>query len=373
MKITKTDKSRLPEVDLNNLPFGKVMSDHMAICHYKDDAWQEPEIVPYANLSLAPSTSALHYGQAVFEGMSAYRDTSSSSAVNSTSDSNNATDEPTAVLFRIRDNAVRISKSLKRLMMPEIPVELFENCLIELIKLDKKWIPEKPGSYLYIRPFVFATDEYVGVKPSSEYTFIIFSAPTGPYYSKKLKVKVEQTYTRAAPGGVGAAKAAGNYAAAMLATAEAQKEGFDQIVWTDSQTHEYIEESGTMNIFCVIDGVVITPKTTDTILAGITRDSVCTVCKELNIPIEERKISVAELKAAMENGTLQGMFGTGTAVTLIEIESVTIGDLTYTLPDLTKTPDGKGGFVGEFYKPALDKLRAIKAGADNEYGWTTKV
>jgi branched-chain amino acid aminotransferase len=149
--------------------------------------------------------------------------------------------------------------SLKRLMMPEMPIELFENCLTELIKLDKAWIPKKPGSYLYIRPFVFATDEYVGVKPSSEYTFIIFTSPTGPYYSKKLKVKVEQSYTRAAPGGVGAAKAAGNYAAAMLATAEAQKAGFDQIIWTDSQEHSYIEESGTMNIFCVIDGVVITP------------------------------------------------------------------------------------------------------------------
>lgn len=346
MKITPIEKSRLADVDLNTVQFGKVVSDHMAICHYKNGAWQEPEIVPFANLSLSPSTSALHYGQAVFEGMSAYKDPQSGEAV----------------LFRIRDHAKRISTSLKRLMMPEMPVELFEECLTELIKLDKDWIPSNPGSYLYIRPFVFATDEYVGVRPSAEYTFIIFTSPTGPYYSKKLKVKVEQTYTRAAPGGVGAAKAAGNYAASLLATAEAQKAGFDQIIWTDSKEHEYIEESGTMNIFCVIDGVVVTPKTTDTILSGLTRDSLCTVCKELNVPIEERRISVSELKEAMQKGTLQGMFGTGTAVTLIEMESVTIGDLTYKLPE-----------ANDLYKPVFERLRAIKAGADNTYGWTTKL
>jgi branched-chain amino acid aminotransferase len=365
MKITKIGKSRLSEVDLNTVQFGKTISDHMAICHYKDGAWQEPEIMPFANLSLSPAISALHYGQAVFEGMSAYKNLANK----------DTSPEPSseAVLFRIRDHAKRLSLSLKRLMMPEMPIELFESCLTELIKLDKNWIPENPGSYLYIRPFVFATDEYVGVKPSSGYTFIIFSAPTGPYYSKKLKVKVEQAYTRATPGGVGAAKAAGNYAASMLATAEAQKAGFDQIIWTDSKEHAYIEESGTMNVFCVIDGIVITPKTTDTILSGLTRGSICTICKELNIPIEERPVSVEELRGAMKNGTLQGMFGTGTAVTLIEFESVTIDDFTYTLPDLSKTPDGKGGFIGEFYKPAFDRLRAIKTGADNAYSWTTKI
>ncbi len=345
MKIQKVERSRLSEVDLDNVQFGKVISDHMIIAHYKDGVWQEPEIVPFQNLSLSPATSALHYGQAVFEGMSAYRDTSDN-----------------AVMFRVQDHAKRLNRSLERLVMPPLPEQMLQNSLTELLKLDKGWIPKKSGSYLYLRPFIFATDEYVGVKPSSTYTFIIFSAPTGPYYSKRLKVKVEKIYTRAAPGGVGAAKAAGNYAASLLATQEAQKLGFDQIIWTDSKEHEYIEESGTMNIFFVIDGKVVTPKTTDTILSGITRDSLCTLCRDMNIPIEERKISVTELRSAVEQGTLQGIFGTGTAVTITEIESVTIDDLTYTLPE-----------KNSLCQPVFDRLKAIKTGVENIHDWTTKV
>lgn len=316
MKITKVETSRLQDIDLNEVQFGKTMTDHMVVSHFKNGTWSEPEIVPYQNLSLSPATSALHYGQAVFEGMSAYPK------------------DDKAVLFRIKDHAERINKSLERLAMPTIPNELFTESIIELIKLEKDWIPKKDGSYLYIRPFVFATDEYVGVRPSSEYMFIAFCSPTGPYYSKKLKVKVETSYSRAAPGGVGFAKAAGNYAASLLATQKAQAEGFDQLIWTDPKEHKYIEESGTMNLFCVIDGVLMTPSASETILAGITRDSLCNLAKELNIPTEEKRISIDELTQAIQNKTLQAMFGSGTAATITEIESITVGDITYKLPEL---------------------------------------
>ena len=339
MKIQKTEKSKLADVNLNEVQFGKTMTDHMVIAHFKDGAWTEPEIVPFQNLSLSPATSALHYGQAVFEGMSAYANNDD------------------AILFRIHDNAVRINKSLERLAMPAIPNELFEQSLIELMKLEKNWIPKKEGSYLYIRPFVFATDAFVGMRPSDTYTFIIFCSPTGPYYSKRLKVKVETSYSRAAPGGVGFAKAAGNYAGSLLATAKAQKEGFDQIIWTDPREHKYIEESGTMNLFCVINGVLVTPSTSETILAGITRDSLCAIARELNIPIEERKISIDEILTAIENKTLQAIFGSGTAVTITEIESITVGDVTYTLPE-----------TNPLCVPLFKRLKEIKAGeVDHPY------
>jgi branched-chain amino acid aminotransferase len=343
MKIQKIEKSKLADINLDEVQFGKTMTDHMVIAHCTDGVWTEPEIVPFHNLSLSPATSALHYGQAVFEGMSAY------------------THNDDAILFRIHDHAMRINKSLERLAMPTIPNELFEQSLIELMKLEKNWIPKKEGSYLYIRPFVFATDAFVGMRPSSTYTFIIFCSPTGPYYSKRLKVKVETSYSRAAPGGVGFAKAAGNYAASLLATAEAQKLGFDQLIWTDPREHKYIEESGTMNLFCVINGVLITPSTSETILAGITRDSLCTIAREMNIPIEERKISIEEILIAIKDKTLQAMFGSGTAVTITEIESITVGDVTYALPE-----------TNPLCIPLFKRLKDIKTG-QVDHPWITRV
>jgi branched-chain amino acid aminotransferase len=343
MKIRKVETSKLQSIDLNEVQFGKTMTDHMVISHYKNGSWSEPEIVPYQNLSLSPATSALHYGQSVFEGMSTYPK------------------DDKAVLFRIKDHAERINKSLERLAMPTIPTDLFTESITELIRLEKNWIPKKDGSYLYIRPFVFATDEYVGVRPSSEYTFIAFCSPTGPYYSKKLKVKVETSYSRAAPGGVGFAKAAGNYAASLLATKKAQEEGFDQLIWTDPREHKYIEESGTMNLFCVINGVLVTPSTSETILAGITRDSLCTLAREMNITIEERKISIDELTEAIKNKTLQAMFGSGTAATITEIESVTVGDFTYTIPE-----------VNTLCAPLFKRIKEIKHG-DVNHDWVTLV
>lgn len=343
MKIQKTNASKLQDTNLQEVQFGKTITDHMVIAKYSHGAWGEPEIVPYQNLSLSPATSALHYGQAVFEGMSAYPK------------------DDNAVLFRITDHAKRLNKSLERLAMPAISEKLFTESITELLKIEKGWIPKKDGSYLYIRPFVFATDAYVGVRPSEEYMFVVFCSPTGPYYSKKLKVKVETTFSRAAPGGVGFAKAAGNYAASLLPTKIAQEHGFDQLLWTDPVEHKYIEESGTMNIFCMINGTLITPKTSETILSGITRDSLCILAREMGIPVEERRISVQELEDACKDRSLEALFGSGTAATITEIESVTIGDKEYIVENKS-----------EACASLFAQLKNIKYG-EVEHKWTTIV
>ena len=264
ISINRIEKSRLEELDFENLSFGKDFSDHQFVCKYSNGKWIDARIEPYGYLTLAPSIAVLHYGQAVFEGMKSQKN-----------------EDGDAFIFRPEMNADRMNKSAVRLGMPEIPEDLFIEGLKELLKIDKDWIPDKKGSALYIRPFMFGIDEYIGVKPSEDYLFIIITSPVGSYYTEPLKVKVENKYIRAAEGGTGFAKAAGNYAGSLFPTEEAMNEGYHQLIWTDAKEHKYIEESGTMNLMFIINDTIITPPTGNTILAGVTRDSVLTIARDL--------------------------------------------------------------------------------------------
>jgi branched-chain amino acid aminotransferase len=254
-------------------------------------------------MSLSPATSALHYGQAIFEGMKAFA----------------AGEE--IHFFRPRDNWSRLNTSARRMVMPEIPENLFMKGLNTLVGMDRAWVPTAEGSSLYIRPFMFATDDFIGVKPSTRYRFVIFCCPVGPYYNKPLRVKVEEEFSRSAPGGTGFAKCAGNYGGSLLATQKAQQEGFDQVLWTDPMSHQFVEETGTTNFFAVIGNRVVTPALGITLLAGITRDSVIQIIRDMGIVVEERPLTVAELKEAHRNGEVKELFITGTAATLINLEA----------------------------------------------------
>jgi branched-chain amino acid aminotransferase len=248
ISIQKVQNSRINEVDFDNIPFGKVYSDHMFIADYEGGQWSNLRIVPYANLSMAPASSVIHYGQSVFEGLKAYKN-----------------NDGEAVVFRPDANAKRLNKSAERMCIPEVPEELFMQAMTELLKIDKDWIPSKDNTALYIRPYVFAMDDYIGIKPSEKYRFMIITCPVGAYYSEPVKVKIETEFTRAAQGGTGYAKAAGNYAGSLYPAKLAQKQGYLQLVWTDAKEHKYIEESGTMNIMFVINDTLITPEASSTI------------------------------------------------------------------------------------------------------------
>jgi branched-chain amino acid aminotransferase len=309
--VTNVAKSHIMDVDFNNLPFGKVMSVHMAIAEYAGGVWQNARVVPYGPLSLPPSIVALHYGQTVFEGMKVFRGA-----------------DGVVRFFRVDMHAKRLNTSLKRLGMAELPEELFMSMLHAFVRTDAAWVSNVAGTSFYVRPFVFATDPQVKMHASEEYTFIIFGCPSGPYYDKPIKLKVEQTYSRAAPGGAGSTKAGGNYGASLYPTILANREGFDQLLWTDAATHALVEESGTMNIMFVIDSELITPPLGDTILPGITRDSLLTIARDMGIRVVERPISVDELFAAHAKGKLTEAFGTGTAVVVSPFASITRADST---------------------------------------------
>jgi branched-chain amino acid aminotransferase len=309
MKITKINNSKIDKVDFNNLEFGKIFSDHMVVCVFKDGKWNNAEIKEYQPLNLNPATHVLHYGQAVFEGMKAY-----------------STKNGETLLFRPLENIRRLNQSAKRLCMPEIDESVFMDCLTNLINLDKNWIPKKENQSLYIRPFMIATSEFIRATPADEYTFCIITSPAGKYYAGDSNLKIEERFARSSQGGVGFAKAAGNYAAAFAPTKEAQKNGFTQVVWTDAKEHKYIEESGTMNIMFLIDDVIITPKLSDSILGGITRDSILEIARNKGIKVEERKISIIEILEAYDNNKISEVFGVGTAVTVNPINSITYRD-----------------------------------------------
>lgn len=318
MEIRKTQHSRLPGLDINNVPFGKVFSDHMFVADYVDGQWTKSGIVPYGDLNLSPASSMMHYGQAIFEGMKCYR-----------------SDSGEVLLFRPTDNQKRLNVSAQRMAMQEVPEEIFMEGLVELLRLDQNWIPTGDGRSLYIRPFLIASDDYIGVKPSDSYKFLIITTPVGAYYDHPLKVKVEKQFFRAVEGGVGFVKASGNYGRSLYPTSLAKKEGYDQLIWTDSKEHKYVEESGTMNLMFVIDNVLITPKLGDTILAGITRDSVLQLARDWGMKVEERKISVDEIVEAFHNKTLQEAFGTGTAATIAHISNIGADGTDYALPQIT--------------------------------------
>lgn len=317
IKITKIRESRISELDYNNIAFGKIYSDHMFVADYKEGNWTNFEIKPYAPLALSPANSAIHYGQSIFEGMKAYKNNEGNTSV-----------------FRPLENAKRLNESAKRMCMPELPTEIFMEALTQLLKIDEKWIPPTDGTSLYIRPFMFATDEFIGVRPSDSYKFIIFTCPVGKYYSEPVKVVIEEKYSRSMPGGVGFAKAAGNYGAALFPARIAQQNGYHQLIWTDSIEHKYIEESGTMNVVFQINNKLITPPSSDTILSGITRRSLVELAKFKGYDIEERKITVKEVIDAIENGTLLDAFGAGTAATIAHIKNISFRDRDYELPSL---------------------------------------
>ena len=295
--ITKIERSKLNDINLENIPFGKYMTDYMLEVDYENGKWQTPEIKPYQPLLMAPSLAAIHYGQSIFEGVKAYK---------------NPEGEP--YIFRPLDNFKRFNKSAERMQMPTIPEEIFIDGMKQLIKLDINWIPAKEEHSLYIRPFMFSTDETIGVKPSENYKFMIILSPTGPYYATPMRIYVEEHFVRAVPGGIGFAKAAGNYGGSMFPTAQAKLKGYDQVLWTDAFEHEYLQEVGTMNVFFIIGNKAITPSLEDgTILAGVTRDSVLVVLQEMGLEVAEEKISIDQLMAAHASGELKEVFGTGTA------------------------------------------------------------
>ncbi len=347
IRVEKTERSRLPEVDFDNLAFGREHSDHMFMMDYQDGAWQEPKIAPFQDLHLSPFTSALHYGQSIFEGMKAHLDPN---------------DE--VVFFRPYDNIERMNNSAERMCMPKVDPELFMEAMKQLAELDKDWIPRKEGSALYIRPLMFGADEFLGVQAAESYRFFILTGPVAGYYSKPVDVKVETHYSRACEGGMGAAKTAGNYAGSLYPAALARKEGFDQLIWTDAKEHRYIEEAGTMNVMFLIDGTLVTAPLLDTILPGVTRRSVLTIAEEMGIKVEERRLSVEELVNAYDEGKLEDAFGTGTAATIAHIQSITHGNKVMKLNDPSER---------ELSNKIKEHLEAYKRGrVEDKHGWLVK-
>lgn len=346
--VTKSQRSKLSETDFDTLAFGHIISDHMFVAEYIDGEWQNMRVEPYGPLEINPANATLHYGQSVFEGLKAYRNEAGE-----------------ILVFRGDANQRRLNESALRMCIPEIPEEVFMEGMRKLLEVDREWVPKNPGYSLYIRPFVFADDDYLGIRPSRKYKFMILASPVGKYYAKPVAVKVETQFARAVEGGTGAAKAAGNYAGSLFPAQKAQNEGYDQLLWTDGKTHQYIEESGTMNVMFVLDGVLVTaPTTTGTILKGITRDSVLTLARDMGVSAEERFLSVAELEEALISGRLEEAFGTGTAATVAFIRLINIHGKDYLLPE---KPDNA------FSNRVLKSLDDIKYGkVPDTYGWIRK-
>ena len=325
MEIVKINKSRISKVNFSNLIFGEEFTDHMFTCDYVEGKWINPKIVPYEKLKMDPSSSVFHYGQSVFEGMKAYKD------------GNNE-----VFMFRPEENFKRLNKSAKRLSIPEFPKKYFFNALEILLNFDKEWIIPGIGNSLYIRPFVFANQAGVQASPANKYMFLIICTPVKAYYSNKVNVLIAEKYSRAASGGVGYAKAAGNYAAQFYPTSLAQKQGYEQIIWTDANNHEYLEEAGTMNIFFRIGDTLITAPNNDRILDGVTRKTIIEICEYLKINIEVRPISVKELLLAHNDNSLKEIFGSGTAVVILPIKSFSYKNVHYNIPE---SKDPKSGFL----------------------------
>ena len=346
--IQLTKNSRLEQVNWDNLPFGKLFSDHMFTMDFENGNWSKPKIIPYGDISISPANSAIHYGQSCFEGMKAHRDVNGD-----------------IVLFRPYENARRFNSSNKRMCIPEINEEVFVNSILELISIDKKWVPQNLDHSLYIRPFIFATDPYIGIKPSDSYKFMIFTCPVGSYYKEPVSVKVETNYSRAVQGGTGFSKAAGNYAAALYPAMLAAKEGFRQLIWTDAKEHKYIEEAGTMNILFVIDNVLITPIAGDTILNGITRKSVVEIAKDWGMEVQERKIEVKEVSDSLKDGSLTEAFGAGTAATIAPISNISIYGENFLIPESKDY---------HFHTKVLKYLSDYKIGMHpDKFNWLIKV
>ena len=342
--VRRTLHSRLAEANLDDLEFGKYISDHMLVCDYFDGEWHTPQIVPFANLSLSPATLALHYGQTVFEGMKAFR-----------------MQDGRISIFRVERHYHRFVRSLQRMCMVPPPGDIFTEGLIKLVQTDKAWIPVKPGAALYLRPFMYASEAKFGVKVSEQYRFIIFTGPVPELYANPIKVKVETEYIRAARGGTGYAKCGGNYGGSFYPTHQARQEGYDQVLWTDAQTNSLVEESGMMNIMFVMNDKLVTPPLSDSILDGITRDSLLTLAKDLGITTEQRPISIDELEKGIRNGSVTEAFGVGTAAVVAPIQTIHIKGADYHLPPYNKE--------NLMYR-IKQKLERIRTGKEEDvYGW----
>lgn len=348
IEIKKTSQSRLPEIDFDTIPFGRTFSDHMFIADYADGTWTDFRIVPFAPFSIHPASMVLHYGQAIFEGMKA---------------SKSVDGQP--LFFRPEMHAKRINASARRMCMPEFPEDLFLEALHTLVGMDSGWIPPKKGSALYIRPFMIGTDEFIGVKPSKTYRFMIFTGPVGPYYSNPVRLFAETEFVRATNGGTGEAKAAGNYAASLLPAQKAIEAGYDQVMWLDGKEFKYIQEVGTMNIFFVIDGKVITPATDGAILKGITRDSIMTILRDKGYEVEARPITIDEVIEAHKAGKLEDAFGTGTAAVVAPVADIAYRDTVITLPPIEERT------IGAMAKEEINSLRA--GTTEDTRGWIVPV
>ncbi len=343
IRVEPTQNSRLSQVDFDNLKFGKILSDHMLVANYDDGEWKDVSIVPYGDISISPSMSALHYGQAIFEGIKAYKFA-----------------DGTVSIFRPDRNWERFNKSAARLKMPEGPEAIFMDGLSKLLDIDRNWIPAKEGSSLYIRPFMFATEAALGVHPSKSYKFIIITGPVGAYYSKAISLKVETYYTRAAEGGVGFSKNAGNYALSLYPTQLANDEGYDQIMWTDASEHKYIEEAGTANLIFRIGDTIITPHG-DTILHGVTRRTIMELAEKWGYKAEQRKVSIQELIDGIKAGTVTEAFAAGTAATITDISRIGFEGQDYHLPPVA----GR-----EFSNRVLNYLNDLRYGkVEDPFGW----
>ncbi|WP_182859176.1 branched-chain amino acid aminotransferase [Flagellimonas aequoris] len=341
--IEKAKTSKIHEVDFDNLSFGSVYTDHMLVCDYKNGEWEAPKIVPYQPITLDPSAKIFHYGQSIFEGMKAYKD-----------------EDGKVFLFRPLENFKRLNKSAERLAIPQLPESFFMDGLHALIQLESDWIPTNAGSSLYIRPFIFASGTGFHASPANEYKFIIACAPSGSYFSGKVKVLIEETYSRAANGGVGYAKAGGNYAGQFYPTKLAADKGYQQVIWTDDNAHEYIEEAGAMNVFVRINDTLMTAPTNDRILDGITRKSILDIAKDEGIKTEVRKISVHELVEAAKNGSLKEMFGAGTAAVVSPISGFGYHGEDYELPELKDS-------YASMLKKRITDIQYNRA--EDKFGW----
>ena len=347
IRVRRVAESRLPQVDLANVPFGRVYSDHMLSARCEDGVWDEPEIVPFGDISLHPATAVLHYAQAIFEGMKAH-----------------LTDDGTPVLFRPEENWRRMNRSARRMVMAEVPEEIFLGGIRELVRLDREWIPANEHGSLYIRPFLFASDPYIGVSPSREYRFYVMTAPVGAYYEGSVSLYVTRKWIRAAEGGIGEAKAAGNYSASYYGMKEAREHGCDNVLWLDSREHRFVEECGTMNMMFVIGDRVVTPPLGGTILPGITRDSAIQLLRDqMGRTVEERPLSIEEVAGAGEAGTLHECFGVGTAAVVTPVARLTGGGVQVRLPE--ETP---------LQNELRDRLTGIRLGRrPDPYGWVDRL
>jgi branched-chain amino acid aminotransferase len=347
IEIIKATSSKISSVDFDNLNFGEVFTDHLFECNFKNGQWENPVVKPYAPILMDPSSKVFHYGQAIFEGMKAYKD-----------------DNDAIWLFRPDENFKRFNNSAIRMAMPEVPESIFMDGLNELLKLDQEWIQKGNGSSMYIRPFMIATGAGVIANPSDEYKFMILLSPAKAYYSGEVKVIIAEHYSRAANGGIGAAKAAGNYAAQFYPTNLANKDGFQQVIWTDDATHTKLEEAGTMNVFFRINDTLLTAPTSERILDGVTRKSLIEMAKYEGLNVEVRSVLVAELVEAAKNGTLKEIFGAGTAAVVSVIKGFSYQDVYY---ELSPSENSYASLLKEKLTNLQNKL------SEDPFGWTVKV